>query len=140
MEYRSVVVDTNVVVAGLLTRVVASPTTRILDRMLVGDLRFLVSLPLLAEYRSVLLRERIRARHGLVGEEIDAILARIVTNAIVREPAGDGERAPSRQDQHLWDLLSTEPHSILVTGDRLLIEEPPFGIRVLSPSDFVGAD
>jgi len=81
------VVDTNVVVAGLLASDCASPTARLLDRMLTGDLRFVLSVDLLAEYRLVLLRPAIATAHGLAAEEVDILLQRLARSAILREPA-----------------------------------------------------
>ena len=123
------VVDTHVVVAGLLTSDAAAPTRRILDGMLDGRLPFLLSIDLLVEYRVVLLRPAIRRRHALTASEVDAILARLVANALVREPASAGDR-------HLWALLRTQPGAILVTGDALLRLRPPAGFSALSPAAF----
>lgn len=53
---RTVIVDTNVVVAGLITADVGAPAAHILDGMLSGKLAFVVSAALLAEYRDVLNR------------------------------------------------------------------------------------
>ena len=46
---RTFVVDTNVVVAGLITGASDSPVRRVLDGMLAGAFRFLLSPDLLAE-------------------------------------------------------------------------------------------
>lgn len=115
MSGAPVVVDTNVVVAGLLTRDPASPTARILDALLRGELRFLISEDLLAEYRRVLLRPRIAVLHGLGEEEVDEILVRIAANGAVRSP-GPSRRGP-RGDGHLFALLDAEPGALLVSGD-----------------------
>ena len=56
MSRPAVIVDTNVVVAGLLTKHEASPDARILDGMLGAAFPFVVSEALLAEYRTVLVR------------------------------------------------------------------------------------
>ena len=53
------VVDTNVVVAGLITGSSHSPVASVLDAMLTGTLVFLLSPALLDEYRSVLLRPKL---------------------------------------------------------------------------------
>ena len=49
--------------------------------------------------------------------------------------------ADNRGDDHLWAMLSAYSGSILVTGDRLLLENPPKRSSVISPStrlrDFV---
>jgi predicted nucleic acid-binding protein len=100
-----------------------------------GVFPFLLSAPLLAEYREVLLRPKIRRRHGLGERDIDLLLTEIATHAIVREPeAGDG--APDAKDNHLWSLLASQPGSVLVTGDRPLHRRPPPKSAVLAPHDF----
>ena len=53
MKSAPAVIDTNVVVSGVLTKDSPSPTVRILDGMLAGRFRFLLSVDLLAEYRDV---------------------------------------------------------------------------------------
>lgn len=52
MTRPAVIVETNVVVAGLLTGNAASPVARILDGMLSAAFPFVVSEALLAEYGS----------------------------------------------------------------------------------------
>lgn len=131
------VVDTAVVVAGLLTRNPDSPTARILDRMSSGDLRFLLTVPLVAEYRAVLLRPKIAGVHGMDDDEVDQLLEEIVLNAGIREAAERAPDAPDPGDQHLWDLLEAEPGAVLVTGDRALLENPPPGRSVVSPRDYL---
>lgn len=129
------VIDTNVVVSGLLTGDASSPVARILDSMLGAAFPFALSPDLLAEYRSVLLRPKIRQLHGLGDEEIDRILRDIVVNAIWREPA-ETVAAPDPNDQHVWRLLNALRGSVLVTGDRLLLDNPPDFASVISPRSF----
>lgn len=135
MKYPAAVIDTNVVVAGLITADAGSPTARILDGMRRGAFPFLLSDPLLAEYRGVLLRAKIRKRHGLAASEVDKLLAEIATHAIVREPAARAG-APDAKDNHLWSLLLDLPGSVLVTGDLALGRKPPPGSDVLTPREF----
>ena len=98
MKPPTAVIDTNIVVAGLLTAEGGAPTARILDGMRQGAFPFLLSTALLAEYREVLLREKIRKVHGLSEREIDLLLTEIATHAIVREPdAATG--APDPKDK-----------------------------------------
>lgn len=135
---RAAVIDTNVVVAGLLTRPGDSPVVRVVDGMLAGSFRFLLSIELLEEYRRVLLRPRIADRHGLSGERVDVILTEITANAMIREPVATGvPTAPDRSDDHLWRLLATTRDVVLVTGDRVLLEKPPDFASVISPRQFV---
>lgn len=136
MTTAAFIVDTNVVVAGLLTRDAASPVARVLDRMLAAAFPFVLSEALLAEYRGVLARPPIRARHGLDDDEIDLLLTDLVRHAIVLEP-GPGVAAPEPGDQLLWDLLASRPDLVLVTGDRALLEDAAMGGRVVSPEAFL---
>ena len=138
MKHPAAVIDTNVAVAGLITADAGSPTARILDGMRRGTFPFLLSDQLLAEYREVLLRAKIRRLHGLAANEVDQILTEIATHAIVREPeARTG--APDAKDNHLWSLLLDLPGSVLVTGDLALGRKPPPGSDVLSPREFVSS-
>jgi uncharacterized protein len=134
---RGVVVDTNVVVSGLLTREPIAPTARIVDGMLAGQFPFLLSIELLAEYREVLLRPRLRRGHGLDDTAVDAILARLAQHGAVRDLVPTQQRAPDRGGQHLWALLAAAPGALLVTGDQALVERPPPGVTVLSPAEFM---
>lgn len=66
MRYRAPaiwVVDTSVLVSAVLSG--DGPPARILAQMLSERMRYALSVALLAEYRCVLLRPRIRSRHGL---------------------------------------------------------------------------
>lgn len=93
-------IGTNVVVSGLLTADPEAPTARILEGMLDGRFSCLLSIELLAEYREVLLRPRIRKAHRLSDSEIDVLLTAIAVNAIVVEPSDSPEAAPDRGDRH----------------------------------------
>lgn len=126
------VVDTNVVVAGLVTGSSRSPVALVVDAMLSGTLVFLLSPALLDEYRSVLSRPKLVKLHGLTETQLDPLFAELTANAIWREPK-PGSPAPDRGDDHLWALLSAYSGSILITGDRLLLENPPKQRSVISP-------
>lgn len=138
MTRRAVVIDTNVVVAATLTSRPESPTAWILDAMLAARFPFLVSVDLLAEYRTILLRQSIREKHGLDADRVDKMLTEIALNGIVVEPTPAEVSPPDTGDQHLWDLLAARPAAVLVTGDAKLVRSPPAGVSVLSPRGFVG--
>jgi uncharacterized protein len=138
MMPRIFIIDTNVLVAGLITSDPTSPTVNILNSMLDGSLPYLLSPALLAEYRAVLLRPKLLHLHGLTGNQIDTILTEITANAIWREPPQDAAHsAPDPGDNHLWALLASEPSCVLVTGDRLLLENPRSGSSIVTPSGCV---
>jgi len=135
MSTPAAVIDTNVLVAGLITADAQAPTARIVDAMLVGAFPFLLSLELLAEYRAVLLRPRIRSRHGLDEDEVDALLVGVTANAAMREPEQVKGGAVD-VDEHVLALLAMQEGAVLVTGDQALLDRAPAG-RAVSPSGFV---
>lgn len=137
-DMRLWIIDTNVVVSGLISRAPDSPTAMILEGMLSGQLVFVLSPALLVEYRAVLLRPNITERHGLTEPEVDQILIELAANAKWSEPEHDDVHfAPDNGDAHLWSLLKTHPEASLITGDRLLIQNPRPGSKIISPSDYV---
>ncbi|HSV80766.1 MAG TPA: PIN domain-containing protein [Ramlibacter sp.] len=136
MSRQAVIVDTNVVVAGLLTGNDESPVARILDGMLAAAFPFVVSEALLAEYRAVLVRPSLRKLHGLTEAEVDTLLTDIAQHAIVMAPVATAP-APDPGDQLLWELLAARPDLLLVTGDKLLLRHAGMKGRVLAPADFV---
>jgi putative PIN family toxin of toxin-antitoxin system len=131
-----VVVDTNVVVAGLMTSESVSPVARTLDGMLSAAFVFAVSQALLTEYREVLVRPSLRWRHGLSVAEVESLLAEIALHAIILQPE-PGPRAPDPGDQLLWDLLGSRGDLVLVTGDQALLDDAGMRGRVILPRDFI---
>lgn len=136
MNRPAVIVDTNVVVAGLLTANDASPVARILDGMLVAAFPFVLSEALLAEYRTVLVRPSLRKLHGLTVAEVETILTDLAQHAIVLAPVA-APLAPDPGDQLLWELLAARADLVLVTGDKLLLQDVGMQGRVISPQAFV---
>lgn len=136
MNRPAVIVDTNVVVAGLLTANDASPVARILDGMLVAAFPFVLSEALLAEYHTVLVRPSLRKLHGLTVAEVETILTDLAQHAIVLAPV-TAPPAPDPGDQLLWELLAARADLVLVTGDKLLLQDVGMQGRVISPQAFV---
>jgi uncharacterized protein len=128
------IIDTNVVVSGFLTSDSEGPTAWIVGGMLAGRFPFLLSVDLLAEYRSVLLRPAIRQRHRRSNAEVDAVLTEMAANGQVRDVTG-GLLERGDGDEHLRALLADRSDSVLVTGDEALRK----GLaprRSASPRDF----
>ena len=130
------IIDTNIVIAGLITGDTSSPPARILDAMFNGEFLYLMSTELLNEYALVLRRPKLVRLHGLPDEEIDSLLSTLVANAVWREPSAPSQ-APDPGDDHLWALLASDAECLLVTGDRLLVENPPRSSSVISARDFI---
>jgi len=131
------VIDTNVVVSGLIGGARPSPTTVILDAMLGGRFTYLISLDLLAEYREVLLRSAIRRRHGLTDAEVEVVLTELALNGTLHDPRPTAAALPDADDRHLWALLEDSTGAVLVTGDEVLRRRAPEPTRVLSARQFL---
>ena len=133
------IIDTNVVVAELLTSRADSPVAQVLDGMLRASFRFVLTEALLAEYRQVLLRPKLLKLHGLAEAEVDQILTDLALHAIVSPapPQMDKFVAPDPGDQFLWNLLASRDDLVLVTGERLLLQAGPLQARVMSAADFL---
>ena len=143
MTRPAVIVDTNVVVAGLLTaheasRVVSN-SARILDGMLAAAFPFILSEALLAEYRTVLVRPNLRQLHGLTVAEVEVILTDLAQHAIVMAPVVVPP-VPDPGDQLLWELLAAKADLLLVTGDKLLLQGAGMRGRVIAPQAFVAGE
>ena len=130
------IVDTNVVVSGVIANDLDSPPARIVDAMLDGSFLYSLSPELLHEYADILRRSRIERIHGWTGEQIDRFLTDLVANSVWREPAATGT-APDPGDDHLWALLAAHRQACLVTGDQLLVSNPRPHSLVVTPRRFV---
>lgn len=85
----------------------------------------------------MLLRPKIRRRHGLRPAEIGVVLTEIAANGSVIDVVPPFEGSASKGgDDHLWRMLEADSSALLVTGDRRLIEKPPEGFRVVTPRAF----
>jgi putative PIN family toxin of toxin-antitoxin system len=133
---QAVIVDTSVVVAGLLPANETSPVARILDGMLAAVFPFVVSEALLAEYHTVLVRPKLRKLHGLTFAEVEAILTDLAQHAILLAPTATA-RAPNRGDQLLSTLLAARADMLLVTGDKRLLQDAGMKGRIIAPFAFV---
>ena len=138
MNRGALIIDTNVVVAGLLTVNNTSPVARIVDGMFTAAFPFVISEALLGEYRAVLLRPAIRKLHGLSTAEVDTILTAFARHAIVLVPVA-APPAPDPGDQLLWELLAARADLRLVTGDKRLLDNERMKGRVIAPREFVEA-
>ena len=132
MARKIFIVDTNVVVSGLISSDSNSPPARILDAMLEGVFPYLMSMALFNEYSSVLRRPAVVRQHGLKESEVALLLSNLTENAIWHDPVLNN-MAPDLGDNHIWALLESHPDAQLITGDKLLIENPPVGAIVISP-------
>lgn len=131
-----VIIDTTVVTAGLITSRADSPVAKVLDGMVTARFPYALSEPLLAEYRTVLARPKLRALHRLDVEAIESLLVTLVRHAVIIEPVS-APPAPDPGDQMLWGMLAVRLDLSLVTGDRALLVDAGMQGRIVSPARFI---
>ncbi|MGI8729935.1 MAG: putative toxin-antitoxin system toxin component, PIN family [Solirubrobacteraceae bacterium] len=132
-----VVADANVLVSAALARSPAAPSALVLDAALDGRVGLIASPTLLAEIGSVLIRPRLRRYLSL--DEAARFVAdlgsqmTLISDAPVPHPTVC--RDPN--DDYLVALAVKARASVIVTGDRDLLELPDPPVPVITPRAFL---
>src|SRR5580658_630087 len=124
---RQWVIDTNVVVSGLLNP--NGPPARILDAILDGRVKLVYDARILAEYRDVLHRPKLKLRPEAVATFLDALRGQMLVNPSTIVTSG-----PDVDDLIFVECAIATPDKTIVTGN--LADFPDdilHGARVLSP-------
>lgn len=130
----SIVLDTNVLVAGLLSPF--GPPGEIVRLLSGGELTLLLDARVLSEYREVLLRPKFAFDEAAVAALIDYIEYR--GTIVVGSPLP--ERLPDPDDEPFLEIASTGNAECLVTSN--IAHFPPAlrgGVAVLTPAEFMTA-
>ncbi len=128
----TIVVDTNILVSGLLNP--RGAPGRIVDLVLGGHVSMIVDDRILAEYHDVLKR----GRFGFDAKDVDTLLAFIDATATHVHGAPLGERLPDKDDEPFLEAAIAGEADALVTGNvRHFPARLTQGVRVLSPAAFV---
>jgi putative PIN family toxin of toxin-antitoxin system len=125
---RQWVIDTNVIVSGLLNP--HGPPARVLDAVLKGRLKLVYDARILAEYRNVLSRPRLK----LTPARIQAFLAALGCQSAVT-PIAARAAAPDADDVVFVEAALATADRTIVIGN--LAHFPPEilqGVRVLTPA------
>lgn len=132
-----IVIDTNVLIAGLRSRDGAS--FQILERIPSGKIKFILSVALFVEYEAVLKRAEFRKETGLLIKDIDAILDMLASKCIktniyylwrpqLRDP-GD--------DMILEAAISGSADAIVTFNQKdFVCGVDKFGLKLLQPGEF----
>lgn len=130
---RRFVIDTRIVVNGLTSPDPHSAHVGVLQRMLTGDFTFVLSPGLIRHYTDTLNRPTLSDSHGLQRSQVDALVARLAANAVIRDPERRSHGVGDPGDQLLIDLVLSDSELVLVTGDFRLHRSQP-GIEIVSPA------
>lgn len=129
-----VVVDTNVLVSGFLNPY--GPPGAIAGFAASGDLTLCYDARILAEYREVLLRPKF----ALDAQAVDDFLAQVEAEGEPVTAAPLPHHLPDRSDEPFLEVALRARAECVVTGNRAHFPARlRFGMRVLSPAEFVDA-
>jgi putative PIN family toxin of toxin-antitoxin system len=127
-----VVLDTNVLVSGLLTP--NGAPAKIIDLVLRGELLSCYDDRLIAEYRAVLSRDRF----GFESHSIEALLSHIMSMGHKVTCSTLPVELPDPNDVFLLEIAHASQAEALVTGNlRDFPQAQRHGVRVLQPADFL---
>ncbi|MEW6608041.1 MAG: putative toxin-antitoxin system toxin component, PIN family [bacterium] len=127
-----VVLDTNVVVSGLLNPYGASAS--ILKLVLLKEIEIVFDARLLCEYKEVLLRPKFQFKESQVNDFIDGLLNTGLS--ILTKPLKAS--LPDVDDNPFLEIAIADGGAILVTGNKKHYpKELCQGVNVLTPQEFI---
>jgi len=124
------VIDTNVIVAALLTKHDNSATRKVMSALWVGDIVPLISSDIIAEYRDVLTRPKFPFEEDDVREVLESIAH--CGKFIVPKPCSAA--LPDPKDVPFWEIILSCPNAYLVTGNK---KHFPQDAHVVSPAEML---
>ena len=130
-----VVVDTNVLVSGLLSPF--GPPGAIVSLIATGRLSLCYDARILAEYHEVLHRPAFPFSR----EEVAALTAQIKAGGVLAAPAPLATRLPDADDEPFLEVALAAHARLLVTGNG--DHFPPdrrCGVQVVSPREFIDSE
>ena len=131
-----VVVDTNVLVSGLLSS--RGAPARIVDAVLEGWLVPLASRATLAELKHVLARPRLARWFQRAGHDPQAFLSDYCALAIGLEPPPSPLHIRDEKDRPFMELAqAAPPGTVLVSGDQDIHAVAGAQFRAMTPARFV---
>ena len=128
----NIVLDTNVLVSGLLTPF--GPSGEIVRMISAGLLTLMVDARILSEYREVLHRPKFQFNHDQINDLLDYIRlsSRIVSAVPLKKPL------PDPDDEPFLEIAVSAKAACLITGNRVHFPKKSCqGVKIVSPSEFI---
>ena len=123
------VIDTNVIVAAMLSTHVDSATVRTLHAIVDGKAEALVSAEILKEYREVLSR----AKFGFSAERVSSVLTVFERLGKSVLPVNCDSPMPDEKDRVFYEVALAESDARLVTGN---LKHYPVSPVIVTPAQF----
>lgn len=131
-----VIVDTNVLVSGLISD--SGPPAKIIDTILQGELIPVMSKATFAELEEVLNRPRMQSYFRRAGVTPHLLLSNLEQTAQFVKPRTARSKIRDKADKIFLELAATRPApDFIITGDRDFEQGRYTGVPVISASVFV---
>lgn len=124
------VIDTNVLVAAVLTHNPESPTVRIVDGLFLHEYVIMYDDDIIKEYREVLSRKKFNIRE----EHVNNLIAFIITNGVSSNRLAFDQPMVDEKDRVFYEVAFSCEDSYLVTGNLKHFPKEP---RVVTPAEMV---
>lgn len=126
------VIDTNVIVAAMMSKHSDSATVKVINAVRDGRLKPVLAPDIVAEYGEVLSRSKFQFEESDVRQTIDAI----VSNAVFLEPKSSGETFADETDRVFYEvaLAGQSDDTRLVTGN---LRHYPVSPIVVTPAQMI---
>ena len=124
------VIDTNVLVSALLSRLKNTSTVQLMQFVILGDITPIYNEEILAEYYSVLKRKKFDFPEELVDETLE-VIKKFGVNSSRKE---SDEQFPDPKDVVFYEVALSVDDSFLVTGNIKHYPKKPF---VVTPAEML---
>ena len=127
-----IVVDTNVIISGLIKSF--SDSSKIINLILSGKVRLAYDIRILKEYEEVLKRKKF----NIDSKHIESIISQIKEEGIFISTLPLKESLPDRDDEPFLEVAFAGKIDVIITGNKKHFpHEICKNITVLSPSEFL---
>lgn len=124
------VIDTNVIVAALMSKYQDSATVKIMNHIFDRNVAILLNYDILKEYEDVLHRKKFNFN----GPAVDSLISSLKTLGIFVNGAKTDEIFIDPKDAVFYEVSLSVDESYLVTGN---IRHFPKNSKVITPADFI---
>lgn len=127
------VIDTNVLVAAMLSSKVDSATVLVINKIISDEVVVLYSQEIIKEYNDVLFRHKLKIDPQLAGRLIE----KIIDSGKVIDPHKTNEILPDMKDLPFYEVVMEEKKddgAYLVTGNMKHFPSKPF---IVTPREFL---
>ncbi len=134
---KKVVLDTSVIVAGVLT---SGPAGKILDLYRQNKFKLFISPQILQEIKTTLSKTKITKNYHLEEARVEQLVAELLEQGELTVPKEEVTICRDPFDNHVLSLVKTAGAKFLVTYDKDLLVLKEFATaKIVSPKDFLAS-